>query len=570
MSTPGLTTGLRLIICSFAAVYPLICFSAGSAVTFAAFGHRIIAPGLSNGSSNGDTWDAAWSANDSLLFQHNDGTGFSNDAYVHDRICRLQGTPQNPPSLSGTDLNPGILSSSLNGSPCYSTGMYEVDGVLYHNVCYSQQIPGAWVFHHTSIIKSTDGGKNWINHLGQLNVMPPDNTNQCMFPSERWGEVNFVKYGRGGAAPAIDNAQTYVYLCATWADCRLARVARADLPKLDPTKFQFYIGGDGLLDSNWTNNIALSVPVPTPSTSPGAMIYNEALGRYIMTSFSSDSWQQPPIESTLRFMEAPHPWGPWTLVLDENVNNIEGDNLTWSFLMPKFTSADGRKMWMSVAGRSPYGLQFMPIYLTTQPVQKQEAESASIVGGFVTNSIPGYSAAGYVSGLDSIGKKCNFNFQIATAGVYLIQFRYNTSAYRNLGLYVNGQSRGTLKLGKSEQVYATWTTLSSITWLGAGTNVIGLQCIDSLGNINLDYLALALYSTNATPGLRLSSGNSLNGFTLDFDPIPGLTYSVNWSASLEMPEAWQPLTNFTSTGSTVNLGLNNSSSAGFIRLKAGP
>lgn len=570
MTTARFIAGFRLIAIFFLVFCASGSSGANSPITFAAFGHRIIAPGLSNGTSNGDTWDAAWSANDVLYFQHNDGTGFSNGAFVHDRICRLQGSPQNPPSLSGADLNPGILSATLNGSPCYSTGLYEVDGVLYHNVCYSQQIPGAWVFHHTSIIKSVDGGKNWINHLGQLNVMPPDNTNQCMFPSESWGEVNFVKYGRGGAAPAVDNAQSYVYLCAAWADCRLARVARADLPKLDSTKIQYYVGGDGLLDSSWTNNIAMSAPIPTPSTSPTAMVYNEALGRYLMTSFSSDSWQTPPIESTLRVMEAPHPWGPWTLVLDENVNNTEGDNLTWAFLVPKFTGTDGKKMWMSVAGRAPYGLQFMPIFLATEAVQKQEAENAAVTGGFIASSVPGYSGTGYVSGLDSIGKKCEFNFQIGTSGVYLIKFRYDTSGYRNLGLTINGQSRGPLKLGKSEQVYATWTELSLVTWLWQGANVIGLQCVDSLGNINLDWLALALYSTNASPGVKLSPAGQPGGVGLAFDPIPGLVYSVDWNSSLANNAAWQPMTNFTSTGSTVQVSPPGISSVGFFRIKASP
>jgi hypothetical protein len=60
---------------------------------------------------------------------------------------------------------------------------------LYHNVCYSQQTPGAYVFHHTSTLKSTDGGKTWINQLGQTNTMPPDDVNICMFPSDNWGEV---------------------------------------------------------------------------------------------------------------------------------------------------------------------------------------------------------------------------------------------------------------------------------------------------------------------------------------------------------------------------------------------
>lgn len=569
MSMPGFLTGLLWAPALILLISPSPGL-AGPAVTLAAFGNRVVAPGSSSGVSNGDTWDAAWSADDSLFFQHNDGTGFNNGSYVHDRICRLQGTPQNPGSLAGADLNPGILSTTLNGSPCYSTGIYEVDGVLYHNVCYSQQIPGAWVFHHTSILKSVDGGKNWINHLGQVNVMPPDNTNQCMFPSESWGEVNFVKYGCGGSAPAVDNAQTYVYLCAAWADCRLARVSRADLPKLDRSKIQFYTGGDGMLDANWTNNITLSVPVPTPSVSPTAMVYNEALGRYLMTSFSSDSWQSPPIESTLRVMEAPHPWGPWTLVLDENVNNFESDNLTWAFLVPKFTSADGRKLWMSVAGRSPYGLQFVPVYLSTQPVQKQEAEGANITGGFVTNSIPGYSGAGYVSGLNALGKKCEFTFAIQTPGIYLLQFRYDTSAYRNLGLYVNGQSRGTLKLGKSEQTYATWTQMSAVCWLGAGTNVIGLQCVDSLGNINLDYLALALYSTNTMASLKLSSVDSTGSASLTFDPVPGLSYTVNWNPNPANSSAWQALAHFRSSGSTVSLTPPTPSPSALFRILAQP
>jgi len=299
------------------------------------------------------------------------------------------------------------------------------------------------------------------------------------------------------------------------------------------------------------------------------MVYNEGLGRYIMTSFSSDSWLQPPIESTLRVMEAPHPWGPWTLVLDENVNNTEGDNLTWAFLLPKFTSADGKKMWMSVAGRAPYGLQFLPIFLATEAVQKQEAESANITGGFVASAVPGYSGAGYVSGLDAIGKKCEFSFQIGTSGVYLIQFRYDTSGYRNLGFYVTGQSRGALKLGKSEQVYATWTQLSLVTWLEQGPNVIGLQCVDSLGNINLDYLALALYSTNAVADVRLTSSAQTGIFGLDFDPIPGLVYGVDWNSNLVSSTAWQSLASFGSTGSTVHVDSPGTSRAGYFRIKAG-
>ncbi len=571
LSGHGTHTATWLLIVSAVANSVLsVAEAAGRAVTLAAFGPRVVTPSMTGATLYGDTWDGAWSSNGVLYLQHNDGVGFGGGAFVHDRICRLEGSPQVVSSLSGTNLNPGVLGQSLSGSPCYSTGLYEVDGVLYHNVCYSQQIPGAYVFHHTSTLKSTDGGKTWINHLGQTNTMPPDDVNECMFPSDNWGEVNFVKYGAGGAAPDVDRAQAFVYLCSSAAGFRLARVGRADLPKLDKTKIEFYTGGDGLLDWNWTNDIAKSAPLSTLRSSPTAMTYNEGLGRYLMSSFSSDSFLQPPIESTLRVMEAPHPWGPWTLLLDENVNNEESDNLTWAFLMPKFTSSDGSKMWMSVAGRAPYGLQFMPVHLTTEPVQMQEAENSAITGGFVATNTPGYSGSGYVSGLDAIGDKCEFAFVAAVAGQYLVQVRYNTSAYRNLGFYVNGKGRGQLLLGKSEQTYATWTDISLVTWLEAGTNRITLQCDDAVGNVNLDKVSLALYSTNVVSGLdaRAMSGGP-NGMAVGFDTLAGLAYAVEWKSDVTAA-TWQRLTNFVAGGSTIQVDFTNGLPHAFCRIRMNP
>jgi hypothetical protein len=467
-------------------------------------------------------------------------------------------------------LNPGVVGNSLSGSPCYSTGLYEVDGVLYHNICYSVQTPGAYVFKNTTILKSTDGGKNWINELGQTNTIPPDDVSVSMFSDTNWGEVNFVKYGAGGVAPNVDNAQTFVYLCSGLGGYRLARVARADLPRLDKTKIEYYKGGDGMVDSNWTNDIAKSVAFSTLKSSPTAMAYNERLGRYIMTSFSSDSFAQPPVESTLRVMESPHPWGPWTLLLEENVNNEESDNLTWAFLMPKFTSSDGSKMWMSVAGRAPYGLQFMPVHLTTEPVQMQEAENSAITGGFVATNIPGYSGSGYVSGLSAIGDKCEFAFDAATAGQYLLQVRYNTSAYRNLGFYVNGKGRGQLLLGKSEQTYATWTDISLVTWLESGTNRIALRCDDAVGSVNVDKVTLALYTTTVASGLEAKEiGSGPHGVAMDFDTLPGLAYALEWKSNLTVA-TWQPLTNFTSSGATVQVHFTNGLRQGFCRIRIIP
>jgi hypothetical protein len=544
---------------------------ANDGITTASLGERVVALGQNGTPSNGDTWDSAWAPNGDLYLQHNDGTGFDNGTYVHDRICSLQGTPELPSTLLGVNLNPGRVANSLNGWPCYSTGLYEVDGMLYHNVCYSQQIPGAFVFHHTSMMKSFDGGKTWINHLGQTNAPPPDDPNTCMFPSESWGQVNFVKYRADGAAPAVDNAQTYVYLCGTSSGFRLARIKRLDLPLLDRTRIQYYIGGDGSLDSSWSGDINGSVSLSTPSVSPTAVIYDEPLGRYVMTSFSSDSWTTPPIESTLRVVEAPHPWGPWRLILDENVNNFEGDNLTWAFIVPKFTSPDGRKLWMSVSGRAPYGLQFVPVYLSTELVQTQEAETAQTTGGVISTAVPGYSGTGYVSGLDAIGKKCEFTFIVPVAGAYILKLRYNTSAYRNLGLFVDSQQRSVLKLGKSQQVYATWTEMSTITWLDSGTNHVGLECIDNSGNVNLDKVSVGLYSTSGVAGLSSKPLSALDqSVQLDLATVPGLFYSIYWKTNLSLELPWRPFTNFLGLGRTFQFVYPASEPEGFLRVQAGP
>jgi hypothetical protein len=468
-------------------------------VTMIIFGHRLVPiPGY----TMGDTWDGAWLSNDKLYLQHNDGTGFNNAAFVHDRLCEMKGTPENILSISGTNLNPGILGNLFGDSTQYSTAIYEVDSILYHLINYSIQIPGAWQSMHCSILKSMDGGKNWYNHLGQLNRVPPNDSDSCFFKDQRWVWVNFVKYGKGGDAPDIDNAKTYVYL---YGLPYMARVKRTDLPLLDLSKYQYYTGGDGMNDSCWSTDPSKMAPIKSNASALFTITYNNALGRYIMTTFKSDSWLKPPIQSSLQCLESPKPWGPWSVILDENVNYKEGDNLCWTFLQAKFTSADGKKMWQSISGRDPYGLQFMPIYLTTNPVDTFQAENASLSGLQITSDVNGYTGTGFVTGFDSVSDNCKFNVTADSAGIYMLNIRYHTNdSMQILNWYVNNIFQGTLKIGKSEQIYATWTNLSFFAYLPVGKNTISFQPHQRfIGDVGLDELSVALYSTS----LKAITGN---------------------------------------------------------------
>ena len=490
-------------------------YGQGTPITMAGFGNRVV-----YSTSNGDTWDSAWCANGTLIFQNNDGYGFSNaygflNGTDHDAISSLSGSPESPLSLVGSNVTPGPSSSFMaTSAPCYSSGIYEVDGVLYHNVLYSDQIPGAWVFHHNSTMKSVDGGLNWVNHLGQTNTWPPNNVATCSFPKEECGMVNFVKYGQGGVAPNVDNAQTYVYFIAVAAEpsftnggYMLGRVSRANLPLLNSANNQYYTGGDGMNDANWVSDINLSGTIPVPygvSYNPygwafDSVVYNPGLQRYLMTSVSSDSWATPQVLSTLRLMEAPHPWGPWSPLLDENVNSKESDNLTWAYLQQKFISSNGTKMWMSASGRSPYGLQFVPIYLTTSPVWTGLAQTATLSGSaHMASSVSGYTGTGYVTGFNAVGDRANFTYNAASNGTYLIKFRYNTTAPQNLGFFINGTKWSELNLGQSVQNYATWSEYSVQAWMLAGSNTISFGFdagSTSTGGCNLDSVAIAFYSS---------------------------------------------------------------------------
>ena len=437
----------------------------------AALGHRIL-PAFK---TEGDTWDSAWLADDKVYLQFNDGMGFlrSGRRFTHNGVVELFGTPEDPSSLTGINLNPGTYGDFLGDT--YSTGIYEVGGILYQNLAYSIQDPPYYLFYNGSTIKSIDKGANWTNHLGETNVTPPNAQARSMYPDERWNQANFIKYGRGGTAPDVDNALTYVYLNSRNKDAfYLARIRREDISSLATQKLEYYKGGDGLLDRNWSQDIADWVGVRIKNASPPTtVVYNYGLRRYLSIYFLSDSWSNPPVESSLGVLEAPHPWGPWTLLLEENVNNKEGDNLTWSYLLQKFTSIDGKKMWATVSGRRPYGLQFLPVYLTTHPVYSSEAEAATVTGAYASSKKEGYFGSGYVTGFDGPQDKCVFSVTVSGSGTYILKIRYNTRKYHSVDLVVNGARLETLRLGRSEQQYATWTEMSVLAWLEDGDNTIG-------------------------------------------------------------------------------------------------
>ena len=188
------------------------------------------------------------------------------------------------------------------------------------------------------VISSADKGASWNNFqsptMFSANGSVTSPASAAMFGTTptNMGSATFVMYcGDDGTlgykAPCnrTDNADAYVYLMANdgyWDSGNalyLARVPRAKLANLSAGDYQFYEGGDGRADSSWgAQPSATAVISNAGKLGEPSVQYIPALNRYLLLTFSYPQGLAPGnshAEHTLWLgYEAPHPWGPWTLV----------------------------------------------------------------------------------------------------------------------------------------------------------------------------------------------------------------------------------------------------------------
>jgi hypothetical protein len=308
----------------------------------------------------GDTWVAAWAAGGTVYTPSDDTKGFhavanSNIAFnkvIGDDVRTLHGITVNAMKDYGKGGQKGA-----DGCTWKSSGCYCLDGTIYWVVARhkygedsadpQRRQPAS----NASIIKSTDFGKTWTRSA-------KDNYERPMFPGSRFATPYFVEYGQDGRA-SVDNADRHVYALSNdgfWDNGNsliLGRVARSKLGNLMGTDWQYYSGGDGMDDSAWTSRMAqakLVLNAPGRLGMNGA-VYVPGLGRYILIG-----WYYPAGGGKLKdarhttnwdFYQAPKPWGPWTKI-STHVSNPQGYYSPQ--LCPKFTSADGRRLFVMTAG----------------------------------------------------------------------------------------------------------------------------------------------------------------------------------------------------------------------------
>lgn len=229
--------------------------------------------------------------------------------------------------------------SGSDQSPSKASGIYCLAGNLYLITERVGAFDGSGGVKHLSgqIIKSQDHGLTWNNFqnpntYSSRGVMT-NPANATMFDSSTlFGASAFVMYGKddGSLGYRVDNADAYVYIMGNdgyWNNGHalyLARIPRARIQNLNPADIQYYRGGDGSLDASWSSSVLNSEALLWASGQIGepAVQYVPTLNRYLLLEwYYPNSIQASPNNSANSqwvTYEAPHPWGPWTMIDNRN------------------------------------------------------------------------------------------------------------------------------------------------------------------------------------------------------------------------------------------------------------
>jgi hypothetical protein len=514
---------ILVVVTAALAAWGTAAVSAGEDITAAAFGDihdtsdggRPMGKGGGFGTPpSGDTWYSTWAGDDTLYVNVDDGLGFEDPGNQHvmlrNCLCMLTGNPnESTDGFRGVNLNPGSRGATLPNSKFaglhgYTSSLYEQEGVIYQIRHAWSPTPALWPPLDSSIIKSCDGGRNWVDHLGRKNAPLPAGAN-AMFPALPWSWLTFVQYGKGGAAPAVDRAEQYVYLTAGEY---LARVPREKLARLNKADFQYYQGAprNGMLDSSWSSAAADAGKIIFAGPNVGFMnvLYNFGLKRYVATGVQEyRAPKSSELDMKMRFeiYSAQHPWGPWKQTVSYGLWGRAG----WNMLMAnKFTSADGRKMWYTFSGEYKgdlwyYGFLYMPLYLSTGAVDVYEAEAAKLTGARTASGYPGCSGTGYIENFTKVGDRAVFDLKnVNGTGWHIVRIRYTSPKLNGsvMSIFVNGRKAKRVKFSENGSDCSpglNWTDRSDIYFLQSGDNTFEIRRDqgDSAAGLMIDYLAVS-------------------------------------------------------------------------------
>jgi hypothetical protein len=419
--------------------------AAGPAITGASMGPYYSYNTSASHFLYGDTFGNAWGDDDKIYTTIDDTFGLQNAQAPDGRNFIVTTMPESP------TVNPMTLVNTMDvygeeagvttdpdgvGRAWKSGAFYCQGGVLYlavHRVKYgTPQLNGAG-----HIIRSTDKGATWTNHLGQTNTPPPNDGN-AMFPGAPGFCPYFVEHGKDGApGPAAVGADTYVYAIDTDSFFNgnyvvLGRVPRGSI--MTKSAWQFYkgpapvSGTEGNQASNWGTFAEAKPILNAPNrTSFCEMRYVPGLQKYLLLSYYYPGDGPTAIygkstSTQFTFFQSDTPWGPWSQFFTK----------TWApegFYIPtapsKWMSSDGKSMWLVFAGDystgpEPYATTKYTLHLSQLTLTTGGTLPNKVINAGFESGLAGWSSSGGVT-TSSGGHGGSSSARVPGAGIGLWQ-----------------------------------------------------------------------------------------------------------------------------------------------------
>jgi hypothetical protein len=256
-----------------------------------------------------------------------------------------------PPHYEITRINAMAEYHGSGGGGPKPTGMIGVNGVLYLAVqnLLGKKPPafGAKSQHgdDATIISSRDHGLTWTP--ARANITTP------MFPGSAFGGPAFVNTGRNN----VGAPDKYVYAISTdqWDNGSNLRVGRVPAGKIQDAGAWRWVSGFRNDDRpNWSRNLPAAVPVFTDDRriSLPEMVYIAAAKRYLLLTWRLYKDFSPNDGTELMIYDAPHPWGPFTLVHHETIWETQQMNPYCPRIPLKWLKVNGDEIdgWMQFSG----------------------------------------------------------------------------------------------------------------------------------------------------------------------------------------------------------------------------
>ncbi len=458
----------------------------------------------------GDSADPFWADDDNLYHFSCDGRGFGKNARSVRNLCFNKLTGPDLQNLNGELINAmdygKANQTGPDGATWKATGQECIDGVFYAFVVrniYGDKSKDPLMRQtafNASLIKSTDRGRTWTRSA-QENYATP------MWPGTRFGGPGFIHYGKNGGQVKRDNADQFVYALSNngfWNggdDFIVARIRRTDLPKLNAADWQYLSGGDGGVESSWTNDLAKAQPVLTKPAKLGwtSPAFIPALNRYLLVSWyvtpTLKKWFEPE-RVVYDFYEAAHPWGPWTCIssFDDQFlgkgQHMYGPNLCAKY---QIQQGDDVKVDLYTSGcpfpdvkNGLYKNWRIPLIVKTKAlppttIVNDDNPAIRYTGQWTAAAKRGYSDYNDdVHYSNTPGDSAEFSF--TGTGIELLSEKFKDQGI--IEVFIDGKPRGSLNLKMEDFPRIAQIRVFSVRGLSAGQHTIKIV------NTSKDYVAI--------------------------------------------------------------------------------